>query len=58
LPDLETLGERKTLDRASVKTHAAPCGAVGLREDQDNLVTRRHQGGERTFGEFRRAGED
>jgi hypothetical protein len=58
LPHVEASGHRKTLDRARVKTHTAPCGAVGLREDQDHLVTGRHHGGERTFGEVRRTGEN
>jgi hypothetical protein len=48
----------ETLDRARNKLQAPTRRAVGLRQDQRNLVARGDELRERAFGELGRAGED
>ena len=49
---------REALDRAGSGSQPAPCRAVGLRENQRDLVARTEQGRQRPLSELGRAGED
>jgi hypothetical protein len=58
LADFEASRSREALHRTGHPPQASTRGSIGLRQHQDDLVTRRHQGRQSPLSELGRTGED
>ena len=58
LADFEASRGREAFHRTGHRSQTPTGGSIGLRQHQDDLVPRRHQGRQRPLSELGRAGED
>ena len=58
LADFEAARRREAFHRTGDRSQASTGGSIGLRQHQDDLVPRRHEGRQSPLSELGRAGED